>query len=1036
MEQREGIRTFLIADVRGYTVFTQQHGDEAAAKLTARFAQIARGAVEERDGSVIEFRGDEALAVFVSSRQAIVAATLLQDRFVEQTVADPSLPLPVGIGLDAGEAVQLETGYRGGALNLAARLCGRAGPGEILASQSVVHLAGKVDNVRYSDRGDLRLKGLADPVRAFRVISERGDAAERIKPFVARPRERRATTPVRLAGRHPALAILLALALVAAIVLPASLILRGRGSDRISGDALALVGLETGELEGSVPLEARPGDVDAGGGVVWATLPDRGAVVQVDPETMGVVDTVPVGADPSGIAIGAGSVWVTNGGGSTVSRISPARNSVVQVVEVPEGPSAIAVGDGGVWVANSLNDSVSRLDPVSGEVQDTIEVGDQPVGLAVDETGVWVANAGSGTVSRIDPEQGLVVQTIDVGNAPHAIAPAPGEIWAANLLDGTVSQIDPDTNAVVRTIPAGASPNGVVVGDGSVWVSDESDGSVTRIDRSSGSGTTIPLGSEAGGVAMGDGAIWISVRGPEIAHVGGTLTVTSSAPLDTIDPALAYYSESWNILSLTNDGLVGFKRVGGLDGAALVPDLATSIPRPVDGGKTYTFQLRSGIRYSNGAEVQPEDFRRALERVFRLESGGAYHYAAIEGADVCARRPDRCDLSRGVVPDDEANTVTFHLAEADPDFLFRLALPFAFAVPAGVPDGVAEHTPIPATGPYVIEGFDNARQLVLARNPEFVGWASAARPDGFPDRIVWRFSVDDGEQVTETLRGGSDLMFRELPPGILTDLASSHAGQVHFTPRGGVYFMTLDTVIPPFSDVRVRRALNFAIDRTAIADLFAGTGSSTCQILPPNFPGYVPYCPYTRSPNGTWTAPDLDQARSLVEMSATEGSKVTVWATPEYAFGIPVAVGRYFVDLLDELGYRATLRVVHDSDRYFSVTLDPSRQAQIAFSGWSADYPAESGFIIPVASCAAASSSNVQFCDPGIDRRMERASRLQLTDLAAAHRLWSSIEHDITDRAPWVPLVSRSWVNFVSERLENYQVNPEWGPLIDQMWVQ
>ena len=135
MEPREGIRTFLIADVRGYTVFTQQRGDEAAARLTARFAEIAREAVEERGGSVIEFRGDEALAVFVSSRQAIVAAALLQDRFVEQTVADPSLPLPVGIGLDVGEAVQLEAGYRGGRGRTAAATSSAPsiGPEEVIA---------------------------------------------------------------------------------------------------------------------------------------------------------------------------------------------------------------------------------------------------------------------------------------------------------------------------------------------------------------------------------------------------------------------------------------------------------------------------------------------------------------------------------------------------------------------------------------------------------------------------------------------------------------------------------------------------------------------------------------------------------------------------------------------------------------------------------------------------------------------------------------------------------------------------------------
>src|SRR6266498_4753853 len=198
VDERAGIRTFLIADVRGYTLFTQERGDEAAAKLAARFAGIAREVVEDHGGSVIELRGDEALAVFDSPRQAIRAATVLQQRFLEETEADPTLPLPVGIGLDAGEAVPLERGYRGGALNLAARLCGRAGPGEILASQGVVLLARKVEGIRLVDQGEAHLKGLEEPVRVFRVVSEVSDPAERIRRL-APARPARGPAPVRLA---------------------------------------------------------------------------------------------------------------------------------------------------------------------------------------------------------------------------------------------------------------------------------------------------------------------------------------------------------------------------------------------------------------------------------------------------------------------------------------------------------------------------------------------------------------------------------------------------------------------------------------------------------------------------------------------------------------------------------------------------------------------------------------------------------------------------------------------------------------------
>jgi YVTN family beta-propeller protein len=1035
-----GIRTFLIADVRGYTLFTQERGDEAAAKLAARFAGIAREVVEDHGGSVIELRGDEALAVFDSARQAIRAATHAQKRFLEETIADPSLALPVGIGLDAGEAVPVETGYRGGALNLAARLCGRAGPGEILASQAAVHLAQRVEGVRYLDRGDLHLKGLADPVRVFRVISEEGDPAERIR-LLAPGRPPRGPAPIRLARRHPVAAVLVALALVAAVVVPTTIALRVEGpGERIAGDAVGLIDLDRAELTGSVSLGSRPGDVAVGEGGVWVALPDRGAVVQIDTETRSIRDTIPVGADPSGIAIGAGSVWVNNGGSSTVSRINPDTNSVVQTIDVPGGPAGIAVGRGGVWVANRYQDAVSHIDPESGEVLATIGVGDQPVDVAIDEQGLWVANTASGTVSRIDPARDLDVQEIEVGHGPEAIAAGPDGIWVAKLLDGTVSRIDPDTNAVVQTIHVGGAPSGVAVGEGSVWVSDGSQGSVARIEPQSGSVTMIPLGSQAGSIAAGDGALWVSVRGADTAHRGGTLTVWGPDYLvDSIDPALAYTPLIWGILAHTNDGLVGFRRVGGLEGATLVPDLARSIPEPTDGGRTYTFQLRPGIRYSTGEPVRPEDFRRAIERVFRTldpygnRSGGVPYFSGIVGADAC-KPGNPCDLSRGIVADDDADTVTFHLTEPDPDFLYRLALPFAFAVPAGTPDTLPGATPIPATGPYVIDRYREKKELVLARNPHFRKWSDAAQPDGFPDRIVWHFGSDLDQMAAQTLEGDADLMWASPTADRFAELASSHAGQLHLVPAAQIFYMSLNKQTPPFDDVRVRRALNFAVDRRAIGEAFGGIGRTTCQILPPNFPGYVPHCPYTRHPDGAWTAPDLATAKRLVDESGTAGTRVTVWATPDQYIGFPVPMGRYFRHLLKELGYRATLKIV-GNERYFSAIYDPSEHVQMAFLGWFTDYPAESGFIVPTLTCDSPSNDS-HFCDPGLDRRMEEAARLQITDPAAARDLWSSIEHKLVDRAPWVPLANRYWVNLVSQRLGNFQVHLEWGPLVDQMWVR
>jgi class 3 adenylate cyclase/WD40 repeat protein/energy-coupling factor transporter ATP-binding protein EcfA2 len=163
------IRTFLIADVRGYTRFTAQHGDEAASRLATKFAEIAHEGVEAWGGELVELRGDEALAAFDSLRGALRAAVELQSAFADETASEPELPLLVGIGLDIGEAVPVGDGYRGAALNLAARLCAVAGPGEVLASEGLTRLAGRVEGLQLTSLEPTTVKGYDEPIAAVRV---------------------------------------------------------------------------------------------------------------------------------------------------------------------------------------------------------------------------------------------------------------------------------------------------------------------------------------------------------------------------------------------------------------------------------------------------------------------------------------------------------------------------------------------------------------------------------------------------------------------------------------------------------------------------------------------------------------------------------------------------------------------------------------------------------------------------------------------------------------------------------------------------
>lgn len=178
------VRAFLIADIRGWTRFTHDHGDEEAAKVATRFAELTRATVGRSGGALVELRGDEALVAFDSVRAAIRAAIELQAGYVSSGAAMD--PLPVGIGVAVGEAVEVEGGYRGGALNLAARLSALAAAGEILVSHEVAHLAGAMKGVVFHEWGSARLKNLPDPVRLVRVAPETDDPAGRFPRDVAR----------------------------------------------------------------------------------------------------------------------------------------------------------------------------------------------------------------------------------------------------------------------------------------------------------------------------------------------------------------------------------------------------------------------------------------------------------------------------------------------------------------------------------------------------------------------------------------------------------------------------------------------------------------------------------------------------------------------------------------------------------------------------------------------------------------------------------------------------------------------------------
>jgi peptide/nickel transport system substrate-binding protein len=283
--------------------------------------------------------------------------------------------------------------------------------------------------------------------------------------------------------------------------------------------------------------------------------------------------------------------------------------------------------------------------------------------------------------------------------------------------------------------------------------------------------------------------------------------------------------------------------------------------------------------------------------------------------------------------------------------------------------------------------------------------------------------------VADVIAGRAD--FTDDPPtrAQIEGLRIASPDRLHADPVAGDEFAWLNTRAKPFDDIRVRRALAFAVDRGALARRWGPGVQPLCQIVPAAIPGHAPYCPYTRRPNkaGTWNAPDISKARALIAASGTKGTAITYWWQMD-ALGKPALVDSYMASLLRRLGYKVTLRKIRP-DTVLGANF------QIGSGSWWADIPSPSQWT-DLLRCDALNHSRPQFCDRTADRWARRAQLLQQSNPAVADRLWARVDRRITDQAPWIPAVQPAWISVVSSRVGGYQYVPTIGPLLHRLWVR
>jgi peptide/nickel transport system substrate-binding protein len=526
------------------------------------------------------------------------------------------------------------------------------------------------------------------------------------------------------------------------------------------------------------------------------------------------------------------------------------------------------------------------------------------------------------------------------------------------------------------------------------------------------------------------------------AHKGGTFTILANSAFGVADPAQNYTLEQWQLLIDTHDGLVGFAKVGGSAGNKIVPDLATSIPVPTNGGKTYVFHIRRGIKFSNGQTLKPSDFVTTFERQFTVP-GPTTFYSGIVGASKCSTKG--CDLSKGVVANDSAYTLTINLTAADPEFMDQLSLPFAFAVPASTSPKLTGNNVPPGTGPYMWKSYNPNSQAVLVRNPYFHVWSAQAQPAGYPNEIIEKYGLQVSDEVTEVLNGQANEVYDgdNIPSDQLSTLNSSkYTGQVHVNTLTADYYFALNTRRPPFNNLQARQAINYAANRSAYVKIYGGPSLAvpTCQILPPNFPSYTPYCPYTAGSSHTkWTGPDLAKAKQLVQQSHTAGMKVVVDSTNDQ---VGKAFAEQMVSDLNAIGYKASTQLLASSIQYpFVQNSSNSGKWNVGYSAWYQDYPAASDFLNVLLGCGTihpnsdASPNIAAYCDQATQSKINQAETMGATNPSGAAALWTQVDQADTNAGPWVDMFNPKQIDVLSHNVHGYSWSPQWYILIDRLWL-
>ena len=790
----------------------------------------------------------------------------------------------------------------------------------------------------------------------------------------------------------------------------------------------------SGSIAATASVGARPVAITSRGGSLWVANLDDQSVTRVDVASRRAVRTIPLGGAPASLAATREAIWVTNRAGE-VAKIDPtydrviARRSVAAYDSYFGGtvrPTLAAFG--WLWVVDP-DGYVSRVDAESARTVGSVDVGNAPSAIAAGAGSVWVTNSADGTVTRIDPTT-LVTTTIPVGHGPDAVAVNAAGAWIADAGDNTLVKVDTETNAVAGITQVGDEPRAVLAVPRALWVANARDGTIMRLDPHSGKVTkTIRLGGTPDALASAAGLVWVAIAPaptPPTA-AGGVLRLTVQNDFPSLDPALAG-AFAPELVYATCVNLLTYPDKPAPEGSRIVPEVADAIPAPTAGGTTYTFRIRSGFRFSppSNEPVTASTFKSTIERVAnpRMRSQVANQFSGIVGYQAYVAGKAR-GLS-GIVA--RGRTLTIKLSQPNGGFLADLATGSACAVPRGTPADAGGINDIPSAGPYYVASYTPRQQLILKRNPNYHG----DRPHHL-DQIVFAIGIDPSHALEEIEAGKADYAVDGLPRDAGPMLESQYgpgskaarAGhqQYFISAANAARYLEMNASRRLFSHVRLRRAVNYAIDRPALVAQgrrFAevnpfNAGRSTADVMPPSVAGARDFHLYPL--NG----PDLRDAKRI----AGRLHVTAIMYTPNLP---PWRQEAQIIRRdLRPLGIDVQVKEFPLAEFFTRITRR-GEPFDLAVSGWSfgSSDPGEILNIFDGNTIRANGNSNLSYFDnPAFDRKLEAAAKLSG---ARRYRTYSLLAFELErDLAPVAPFATDASRDFFSARIGCQIYQPVYG---------